>query len=169
MPGLQHRGDNRMGSITQAEADALFSPSGVLVDTSSRKPAEVRRTVENAPKQPETLGPTDAELDVQEEKSKEVQAALKITELRMALDDALNVVHNAQTAKIGGQNSHSDLMVRHLIRDVANKLGQEQRKQNTAELQGQAAKLGEELKKLGPAMGEFWKNQVSINGLDLPN
>lgn len=169
MPGLQQRGDVRRGSLTEAEAEALFSPSGVLVDTGSRKPTEVRGAVELAPKQPEKSGPTNAELAAQEERSNEFQAALKITELRMALDDALNVVHNAQTAKIGGQNSHSDLMVRHLVRDVVNKLGQEQRKQNTAELQGQAAKLGEELKKLGPAMEEFWKNQVSINRLDLPN
>lgn len=173
MPGLQQRGDVRGGAF---DPNAFFTkpagdraPNGDLIDPDSRKPTEVRGRVELSPSQPEKPSPTNAELIAQEEKSIEVQAALKIRELNMALTDALTLVHNAQIAKIGGKNSHSDLMVRNFVSNVVNKLGKEQRKQNTDELQGQTAKLGEELKKLGPAMEEFWKHQVSINRLDLPN
>ena len=131
--------------------------------------AESANQKKEQPKQPEKQPSSDAQLAAEEERSQGDKNALKIRELSLALNDALNTVHSAQVAKIGGVNNHSDLMVRNLVRDVTIKLGQEQRKQNTAELQGQVAKLGEELKKLGPTMEGFWQNQVSMNRLDLPN
>lgn len=119
---------------------------------------------------PEKNLPTDAQLAAENKQSKEFHADSQLQVLSREIDDILNQIHTAQVGKMGGKKDNfSDLIIRNLARDLAIKVGAEQKKQNTDSIQGKLARLGEELSKLGPQMADFWKNQVSMNRLNLPN
>lgn len=171
------RGGNVRGGLPPINLDDVFgqpagdrAPNGDLIDPNNK--VKTLETGAEKPKSPDIAPPqpTGAELNATEKTSQEFRDGNQIQVLSGEIDDILNQVHSIQVAKIGGQkNNFADLIVRNLVRDVAIKLGKEQQKQDLDSLQGQVARLGEELKKLGPAMAELWQTQVSLNNLNLPN
>lgn len=172
--GMLGRRDSRQnGGLSPAEMAKFFGTSdgrrdseGVLImdDAENGKPKKEQA------RPPEKTVLTDAQLDVADRKSREFHADSQLQVLSTEIDDILDKVHNAQVGKIGGgKDNFSDLIIRNLARDLATKVGAEQRKQNTDSIQGKLAQLGAELSKLGPQMDSFWKNQVSMNRLNLPN
>lgn len=170
------RGGNVRGGLPPINLDDVFgqpagdrAPNGDLIDPRNKQTLE---TGAGKPKSPDVRPPqpTNAEDGAAEKTSQEFRDGSQLQVLSAEIDDILDQVHSMQVAKIGGQkNNFADLIVRNLVRDVAIKLGKEQKKQNLDSLQGQIARLGEELKKLGPAMTELWQTQVALNNLNLPN
>lgn len=171
------RGGDVKGGLPTFNPDEVFgqpagdrAPNGDLIDPNRGIKPEIRQERPKTPEVASSPSPTDRQLVEADRASQEFRDGNQVQVLSGEIDDILNQIHSMQVAKIGGQkNSFSELIVRNLVRDVAFKLGKEQKRQNLDALQSQMGRLGEELKKLGPAMAELWQTQVSMNRLDLSN